>query len=93
MYLIANTCLHNCIRYEDRIFSERHVILDALHQWTIETFEILTMKISSILAVILTLKNHRISMAFASSVHIFSSENESVLRKGSLGAPQLSVFC
>ena len=51
------------------------------------------MKISSILAVIITLKNHRISMAFASSVHIFSSENESVLRKGSLGAPQLSVFC
>ena len=51
------------------------------------------MKISSILAVLLTLKNHRISMAFASSVHIFNSENESVLRKGSLGAPQLSVFC
>ena len=51
------------------------------------------MKISSILAVILTLRNHRISVAFASSVHIFSAENESVLRKDSLGAPQLSVFC
>ena len=51
------------------------------------------MKISTILAVILILKNPRISMTFASSVQNFSSGNESFLRKGSLGAPQLSVFC
>ena len=32
-------------------------------------------------------------MTFASSVRNFSSGNESFLKKGSLGAPQLSVFC
>ena len=51
------------------------------------------MKISTILAVILNLNDPRSSMAFATSVHNFTSGNESILRKGSLGAPQLSVFC
>ena len=51
------------------------------------------MKISTILAVILIMKNPRISNTFASSVHNFSSGNESVLKKGFLGAPQLSIFC
>ena len=51
------------------------------------------MKISTILAVILIMKNSRISNTFASSVHNFISGSESVLRKGFLGAPQLSIFC